>query len=132
MFELPDVYCEVSVLITDDNGIKELNGKYRGIEMSTDVLSFPMQEFSPGEYSIKTCMADPATGLLPLGDIIISAQRLKAQAREYGHSIERETAYLTVHSTLHLFGYDHLNSADKKKMRGREKEIMQILQQEDL
>ena len=105
-----DEPTEISVLITDDAGIQKLNREYRGMDKPTDVLSFPMQE----------------TGFL--GDIILSAERVDKQAREYGHSRARETAYLTVHSVLHLLGYDHIDEADeKKKMRAREDAIMNQL-----
>ena len=124
-----DMLCEVSVLITDDAGIRVVNNEYRGIDEPTDVLSFPMLEFSsPGWTNPGAAEADPETGALPLGEIMISAERIDVQAREYGQSRERETAYLTVHATLHLLGYDHVDEGEGKRlMRGREKQIMQFL-----
>ena len=121
-----DVLCEVSVLITDDRGIREINREYRGIDKPTDVLSFPMQEISsPGAFEFDPGALDPETGILPLGDIILSAECVDEQAREYGHTLARETAYLTVHSVLHLLGYDHVDEAEgRKKMRAREDAIM--------
>jgi len=120
-----DEPCEVSVFVTDDFKIRELNLEFRGIYTATDVLSFPMQEFSPpGWPGSDHIEPDPETGLVPLGEIVLSAQRVSKQAREFGVSNDQETAYLTVHSALHLLGYDHMNDEDKKDMRAREKAIM--------
>jgi len=118
--------CEVSVMITDDSGIHGINRDFRGIDEPTDVLSFPMLEFSePGCAQALTGDADPETGLVPLGEIVLSAERVRAQALRFGHSTEQETAYLTVHSVLHLLGYDHTDEAElKSAMREREKLIM--------
>ena len=119
------VPCEINVLVTNDEGIHIINRESRDIDRPTDVLSFPMFEFEPGnpptdwvEYQ------DPATGLVPLGDMCISLQRAEAQAKEFGHSLRREVGYLTIHSMLHLLGYDHLDEAEMKaQMRGREEAI---------
>ena len=92
--------AEVNVTIVDDNEIKELNNDFRGIDKSTDVLSFPLGE--NGEYD-----RNPSTGAALLGDIVISMQKAMEQAEEYGHSLEREAAFLAVHSDLHLLGFDH-------------------------
>ena len=119
-----DVPCEVSVLITDDAGIREMNREFRGLDKPTDVLSFPAWDLVPGRFLPSDCETDPETGRLPLGDIVLSAPRVDAQAHEYGQSRERETAYLTVHSTLHLLGYDHIDKDDKKLMRVREKAVL--------
>ena len=121
-----DMPCEVSVLITDDRVIREINLEYRGIDKPTDVLSFPMVNFSlPGWDNTALDAADPETGLTPLGEIVISAQRVAAQAIEYNQTPERELMYLTIHSVLHLLGYDHADEAEgKKKMRKREEQIM--------
>ena len=127
--ELP---CEISVLITDERSIREINREYRGVDKPTDVLSFPMQELTPlqsltidGWESPDDNKFDPDTGLLPLGEIVISATQTAKQALEYGHSTKQETAYLVVHSVLHLLGYDHINEAeDKRQMRDIEKKIM--------
>jgi len=121
--------CEVSVLITDDDGIKRINDDYRGIDKPTDVISFPMLIFSsPGWFDPGPGAVEQETGSIPLGEIVISAERARYQADEYGHSIAWETAYLIVHSVLHLLGYDHVDEAgDKRLMRNREKEIMKEL-----
>ena len=124
--EMVGMSCEVSVLITDDWGVRGLNREFRGIDEPTDVLSFPMQEFSPPGWSNPDSdTLYPDTGLLPLGDIVLSAQKVFEQARENRQSVECETAYLTVHSVLHLLGYDHVDEAEgKKQMRKREEEIL--------
>ena len=120
--------CEISVLITDDAEIKELNREYRNVNAPTDVLSFPMQELEPGKFDPSLIEPDPESSLLPLGDIIISLERAKAQAEEYGHSIGREVAYLTVHSMFHLLGYDHIDEInDKPVMRAKEEKVLSLL-----
>ena len=119
-----NVPCEVSVVITNDAEIRKINREFREVDAPTDVLSFPMHTLVPGRFEAPKGADTPQTGVLLLGDIVISAERVHEQARAYGHSIERETAYLTVHSVLHLLGYDHTDEADdKKKMRAREEEI---------
>ena len=119
--------CEVNVNVTDDAGIHEVNLTMRDVDRPTDVLSFPMFDLVPGELPDETD-ADPATGLIPLGDMCLSMERVKAQAKEFGHSDRRELAYLVVHSVLHLLGYDHLDEgAEKAKMRAREEAIMENL-----
>lgn len=126
--------CEVNVLITDDEGIHQINLEQRDVDRPTDVLSFPMFQLVAGqavtEDSDDEAELDPATGLLPLGDMVISYERACAQAEEYGHSVEREVCYLAVHSVLHLLGYDHMDGEDgvmKRQMRAREKAIMEEL-----
>ncbi|MBE6918425.1 MAG: rRNA maturation RNase YbeY [Ruminococcaceae bacterium] len=122
--------CEVNILLTDDEGIREVNRDMRDIDRATDVLSFPMFDLVPGEHPDEMD-ADPATGLVPLGDMCISVERARAQAEEYGHSFEREICYLCVHSVLHLLGYDHLDEGEmKRQMRGREEVIMSQLKLE--
>ena len=119
------VPCEINVLVTDDNGIRAINKANRDLDKATDVLSFPMFQLTPGE-EIEDWEAyiDPETGLCPLGDMCISLQRAEAQAKEYGHSLRREIGYLTIHSMLHLLGYDHLDEGPQKaQMRKREEEI---------
>ena len=120
------VPCEINVLVTDDNGIREINCIQRQIDAPTDVLSFPMFEFTPDEFPENTDeYLDPETGYLPLGDMAISLERAKAQAEEFGHSVRREIGYLTVHSVLHLLGYDHVDEGPmKKQMRIREETIL--------
>ena len=119
--------CEVNVSITNDEGIHEINLEMRGVDRPTDVLSFPVFDLLPGELPDEED-ADPGTGLIPLGDMVISLERVTAQAKEYGHSNRRELAYLVVHSVLHLLGYDHLDEGEQKKqMRGREEAILAVL-----
>ena len=119
--------CEISVLLTDDGGIHATNLEMRGVDRPTDVLSFPMFDLTPGELPDEMD-ADPATGLIPLGDMVLSMERVAAQAAEFGHSKKRELAYLVVHSVLHLLGYDHLDEgAMKAQMRAREEAIMAVL-----
>ena len=118
------VACEVDVLLTDDAGIHEINLEQRGMDKPTDVLSFPMFELTPGTPPGPED-ADPETGLVPLGDIVISVERAAAQAEEYGHSLQRELAYLTVHSILHLLGHDHTDEGPQKAlMRRTEEDIL--------
>ncbi len=128
--EAEDVYvpCEISVLFTDNEGIREINKEMRDVDSATDVLSFPMYEFTPGEFDIDTDMIDEESHRLPLGDMALSIDRIKEQAKDFGHSLSREAAYLTVHSVLHLLGYDHLDEGEmKKQMRQREEAIMNEL-----
>mgnify|MGYP001142555654 FL=1 len=107
--------CEVDILFTDDTGIQEINREQRGVDKPTDVLSFPMFELTPGVVpTMQDVEADPETGLVPLGDMVLSVERAQAQGEEYGHGSERELAYLAVHSILHLLGYDHLDEGPMK------------------
>ena len=119
------VKCEINVLVTDDAGIRQINKTSRSIDSATDVLSFPMFELSPGELPADwTEYEDPDTGLVPLGDMCISLERAVAQAKEFGHTTRREVGYLTIHSMLHLLGYDHLDEGpQKRQMRAREEAI---------
>ncbi|MEA4814627.1 MAG: rRNA maturation RNase YbeY [Oscillospiraceae bacterium] len=122
------VPCEINVLLTDDKGIKKLNRTMRGINKATDVLSFPMFDYKPGRPPKSLKNADDATGLTPLGDMAISMEHVRAQAKEYGHSEKRELSYLAVHSALHLLGYDHMDEGRmKKQMRRREEAILAVL-----
>ena len=117
--------CEINVLVTNDKGIHAINLASRQIDRPTDVLSFPMFQLEPGnppedweEY------LDFETDLCPLGDMCISLERAQAQAKEFGHSARREVGYLTIHSMLHLLGYDHLDEGPMKaQMRAREEAI---------
>lgn len=119
--------CEVDVLLTDDDGIHEINRELRQVDRPTDVLSFPEFELAPGQLPDPED-ADPGTGLIPLGDMVLSMERVAAQAREYGHSKRRELSYLVTHSVLHLLGYDHLDEGPMKaQMRAREEAIMALL-----
>ena len=120
--------CEVDVLVTSDSGIHELNLAQRGVDAPTDVLSFPALELRPGEKPTAED-ADPGTGLVPLGDMALSYERVAAQAKEYGHSNRRELAYLVTHSVLHLLGYDHLDEGEQKAlMRAHEEAVMDKLE----
>ena len=119
-----DFPCEVDVLLTDDAGIHAINRDMRQVDRPTDVLSFPEFELTPGELPSSED-ADPGTGLVPLGDMVISMEHVAAQAKEYGHSKRRELSYLVVHSALHLLGYDHLDEGpEKARMRAREEAIL--------
>ena len=119
-----DFPCEVDVLLTNDEAIHQINLDMREVDRATDVLSFPEFDLQPGELPDGED-ADPGTGLVPLGDMVISMEHVTAQAKEYGHSNRRELAYLVVHSVLHLLGYDHLDEGpQKKQMRGREEAIL--------
>ena len=119
------VPCEINILVTNDQGIRAINNASRSIDKPTDVLSFPMFQLEAGnppddweEY------LDPETQLCPLGDMAISLERAVAQAKEFGHSTRREVGYLTIHSMLHLLGYDHLDEGPQKaQMRAREEAI---------
>ena len=105
--------CELSVLLTDDEGIRTFNREFRQVDKPTDVLSFPMGD------------ADPRTGRLLLGDMVLNVERARAQGTELGHGADREICYLTVHSVLHILGYDHVDEGEQKRaMRAREKLIM--------
>ena len=117
--------CEINVLVTNDTGIHGINLATRQIDRPTDVLSFPMFQLEAGNPPADwTPYIDPETGLCPLGDMCISLERANAQAKEFGHSVRREIGYLTIHSMLHLLGYDHLDEGPQKtQMRKREEEI---------
>ncbi|MGL4774070.1 MAG: rRNA maturation RNase YbeY [Clostridium sp.] len=125
--------CEVSVIFVDNDEIKRINGETRGKDMITDVLSFPMLDYPERkvfkevykEYSFS--QSDLNGEELVLGDIVLCLERALEQSVEYNHSFEREAFYLTVHSVLHLLGYDHMDEQDKKIMRTREEEILNKL-----
>ena len=113
--------CEISLTLTDNDGIHALNKQYRGIDAPTDVLSFPQIEYENTEEP-------PTDNEVMLGDVVISLEKAEAQADEFGHSFEREVAFLTVHSMLHLLGYDHINSEEEEKeMREKQSAIMKEL-----
>lgn len=121
--------CFIDITITDNEEIRELNREYRDKDYATDVLSFPLCEWLDGEFldDINLCL-EPESDVLALGDMVISYDKIVSQAEEFGHSLEREFAYLTVHSTLHLIGYDHEDSDERKtKMRAMEDEILEKL-----
>ena len=115
----------ISVMLTDDEGIRTVNREFRGVDRATDVLSFPLNELTPGDFDHADCEIDPETGAVLLGDMMISVPRCAEQGEDFGHGYEREIMYLTVHSVLHLLGYDHVDEGEmKQQMRQREKEIM--------
>lgn len=119
----------VNLLITDNAGIREYNKNYRGLDRETDVLSFPNLsferegDFSQAETEEADCF-DPDSGELILGDIILSAERVLSQAREYGHSVLREFAFLTAHSMFHLCGYDHMEEQEAAVMEQKQEEVL--------
>ena len=123
------VPCEINVLVTDDKGIHAFNKASRDIDRATDVLSFPMFLLEPGQPPQDwEDYLDPETDLCPLGDMCISLERAIVQAREFGHSSKREVGYLTIHSMLHLLGYDHLDEGPMKaQMRSREETIASMI-----
>lgn len=121
--------AEVNLTLTDNEGIWEVNKMYRDIDTPTDVLSFPMLSYDlPGDFSKLEENYDdnfnPDTGEILLGDILISVDRVKEQAKSYGHSEKREYAFLIVHSMLHLFGYDHMTAEDAAQMEKKQNEIL--------
>ena len=120
-----NIPCEINVFVTNDKGIRAINGASRGIDKATDVLSFPMFQLTPGQLPEDwSDYLDPETDMCPLGDMAISLERAIAQAKEFGHSTRREIGYLTIHSMLHLLGYDHLDEREQKaQMRQREESI---------
>jgi probable rRNA maturation factor len=115
---------EVSLLVVDDATIRQLNATHRAVDRVTDVLSFPLQapeELAAGEPTF----VGPPDNVLRLGDVVVSFPRAKEQAADYGHSLARELAYLTVHGVLHLLGYDHEDEADRRVMRAKEEAALQ-------
>ena len=124
-----DVRCEINVLVTNDAGIQIINRESRALDKPTDVLSFPMFQLEAGKPPVDwSDYQDPASGLVPLGDMCISLERAVAQAQEFGHSTRREVGYLTIHSMLHLLGYDHLDEGEQKRqMRAREEAIAALI-----
>ncbi len=124
--------AEVNLTLTDNDGIHEINKEYRNMDKPTDVLSFPMLSYeSPSDFSFLLDENDgdfnPDTGEAILGDIIISVDKVKEQAKNYGHSEKREFAFLIAHSMLHLFGYDHMEPEEAKIMEERQKTILEIM-----
>ena len=117
--------CLISVMLTDEEGIRTVNREFRGIDRETDVLSFPLNELVPGAFDPEACERDPGTGELMLGDMMLSLPACERQGEEFGHGFEREVMYLTVHSVLHLLGYDHMDEGEQKRqMRAREEAIL--------
>lgn len=112
---------EVSIVLTDNESIRDLNNEYRGIDSPTDVLSFPLLDGSLEEL-------DQSDFISPLGDIVISMEKVISQAQDYGHSPERELGFLIVHGMLHLLGYDHIEPEDERTMRDMEEKILEKLE----
>ena len=126
--------CEVNISFTDNDGIRDINREFRELDVPTDVLSFPMVEYpAPSDFSIleqKNAMTEffnPESGELLAGDIVISLERAKEQALEYGHSLRREICFLVAHSMLHLFGYDHMEEEERLLMEKKQAEVLQLL-----
>ena len=118
--------CMLSVMLTDNEGIRRVNREFRNIDSATDVLSFPLNELTAGAFDPGLCERDHKTGRILLGDMMISVPRCAEQGEEFGHGFKREICYLTVHSVLHLLGYDHVDEGEMKAMmRSREKMIME-------
>jgi probable rRNA maturation factor len=115
---------EVNILVTDDGAVRELNRDFRQKDEATDVLSFPNVDFSE---ELTPAAFNPDSGLLALGDIVMSAERVRAQAEDYGHSLEREYAFLLVHSLLHLLGYDHREAEAAKVMEEKQERVLSQL-----
>ena len=123
-----DADCIINVMLTDDGGIHAINAEQRGVDAPTDVLSFPMNELTEGAFDAEACEVDFESGKILLGDMVLNLQHCAQQAAEFGHGYDREISYLTVHSVLHLLGYDHLDEGVRKRaMRAREKAIMEII-----
>jgi probable rRNA maturation factor len=124
--------AEADIRLVSNSEMRRLNREARGIDRATDVLSFPMTQYGkPGNFSeLKKGHADsfnPENGCLMLGDIVISVDRVRTQAREYGHSAKREYAFLIAHSVLHLIGYDHMNDTEAEVMQKRQSEALEAL-----
>ncbi len=122
--------AEVNVVLTDNPSIRQVNREYRNMDAATDVLSFPMVEYeTPSDFSrVEELFADcfnPESGELMLGDIMISMDKVEEQAEKYGHSQERELAFLVAHSMLHLLGYDHMKEAERLVMEKKQNEILE-------
>lgn len=126
--------CEINLTLTENEGIRRINQEFRDLDVPTDVLSFPMVEYdTPGDFSLleapdaRVMYFNLDSGELLLGDIVISLERAREQAEEYGHTLERELAFLTVHSVLHLMGYDHMEEDEREEMERKQEKILQQL-----
>lgn len=126
-----DIKAMVSIALVDNPGIRKVNLEYRDVDKDTDVLSFPMLELKPGHRDLNIDDfkddAEPDSGAVILGDIMISMEKVQEQSQEYGHSFGRELGFLVVHGILHLLGYDHMEQDDKDIMRSREEAILGAL-----
>lgn len=130
--------AEVSVTLTDNDNIRQINNEYRQIDNPTDVLSFPLLDYElPADFSflesdneddeIVSEYFNPDSGELMLGDIIISVDKVKEQSEKYGHTDRRELAFLVAHSMMHLFGYDHMESTEAVVMEQKQEDVLSIL-----
>ena len=121
-----DFDAEISVTLTDNDGIRKINAEFRNKDVETDVLSFPQFDFeTPAIFDEDELFLDE--GAVPIGDIVLSRDKIIEQAESFGHSIEREAAYLTVHSLMHLLGYDHMEEDEKSIMRQHEEAVLEAL-----
>ena len=125
--------AEVNLTLTDNDGIHAINREYRQIDRPTDVLSFPMLSYdAPGDFAFLEAEKEEdfnqETEEAMLGDIIISVEKVKEQAENYGHSLEREYAFLIAHSMLHLFGYDHMEPEEAQIMEAKQRELLEKLE----
>lgn len=118
------VGCETNILLTDDESIQSINTQFRNIDKPTDVLSFPMTDMKNGELLSEAGDYDPDEELLLLGDIVISMETAKRQAEQYGHSFERELAFLTAHGAFHLLGYDHMEKDEETVMFSKQEAVL--------
>lgn len=119
--------CEVNILLTDDASIKEINSEFRKVDAPTDVLSFPMADIIKGEIKDDGGDYDIDEGLLMIGDIVISTETALRQSEMYGHSFEREIAFLTAHGVFHLLGYDHMEKDDEAEMMAKQEAVLDKL-----
>ena len=128
-----DYDVEISLTITDDEGIRVINKEYRDMDKPTDVLSFPTINYDqPGDFSVieseqKNGILNPDTGNIAFGDIVINEARVRSQAKDYGHSEKREFAFLIAHSMLHLCGYDHMEEIEAGIMESKQESVLQSL-----
>ncbi|NLC69468.1 MAG: rRNA maturation RNase YbeY [Clostridiaceae bacterium] len=126
-YECFSIPCEISILLVDDKEIFELNNRLRGIDSPTDVLSFPIVEMKNGTIISTLGDMDPDSKSILMGDIVISIETAYKQAEEYGHTFEREIAFLTTHGVFHLLGYDHDDSKSEEAMIGRQEAVLEKL-----
>lgn len=119
--------CEINITISDDNDIRRINREFRKLDRSTDVLSFPLVHMHNGRILSAEGDIDPDKGLLMLGDIVISIETAISQARQFGHSLERELAFLTSHGVFHLLGYDHMEKEEENVMMSKQEAILDRL-----
>jgi probable rRNA maturation factor len=116
--------CDISIILVDDEKIRKLNSEFRNIDAATDVLSFPMLEMLEGDVLYEESDLDMDTGLLLLGDIVMSLETAERQALEYGHSFDRELAFLISHGVFHLLGYDHVEETGASKMFEKQEKVL--------